>query len=185
MLLFGPIYLLLIINRFVEGKASKKERRGVLLTNLGILTLAAFMIYLIGIKAYLLIQLPITFFAGMVGIWLFYVQHQFEDVYWERHNNWDYEKAAIVGSSFYKLPKVLQWFSGNIGFHHVHHLSSKIPNYYLQRCHELIPTLSAVAPLTLKTSLKSLRFRLWDEEKRRLVGFGDLISDQQGGSDNQ
>jgi omega-6 fatty acid desaturase (delta-12 desaturase) len=174
MLLIGPIYLFLISNRFVEGKANKKERRGVLYTNLGIFAFVTSMIYLIGFKAYLLIQFPITFFAGVAGIWLFYVQHQFEDAYWERHDDWDYEKAAIVGSSFYKLPKILQWFTGNIGFHHVHHLSSKIPNYYLERCHNLIPSLSAVPPLTLRGSLKSVRFRLWDEEKGRLVGFADI-----------
>jgi omega-6 fatty acid desaturase (delta-12 desaturase) len=102
------------------------------------------------------------------------VQHQFEGVYWERGGNWDYTTAALQGSSFYKLPRVLQWFSGNIGFHHLHHLSSRIPNYHLEKCHEADPLFQSVPSVTLFASLKSLTFRLWDEQRRRLVGYGYL-----------
>ena len=109
--------------------------------------------------------------AGSAGLWLFYVQHQFEGVYWERSEDWDYATAALKGSSFYKLPKVLQWFSGNIGFHHIHHLSPRIPNYHLEKCHRAEPLFQTVKPVTLFGSLKSLTFRLWDEQRRRLVGY--------------
>jgi len=102
------------------------------------------------------------------------VQHQFEGVYWERRPDWDYTAAALQGSSFYKLPKVLQWFTGNIGFHHIHHLSPRIPNYHLERCHKAEPVFQSVPPVTLFSSLKSLTFRLWDEQRRKLVGYGRL-----------
>jgi len=127
-----------------------------------------------GILPYLVIQLMIVMVGGGVGIWMFYVQHQFEDVYWERDENWDFTTAALRGSSFYKLPKVLQWFSGNIGFHHIHHLSSRIPNYNLESCHQADPMFAQVKPITLRSSLKSLTFRLWDEQRGRLVGFRHL-----------
>jgi acyl-lipid omega-6 desaturase (Delta-12 desaturase) len=107
-------------------------------------------------------------------VWLFYVQHQFEDVYWERADQWDYTAAALQGSSFYKLPKILQWFSGNIGFHHIHHLSSRIPNYNLERCHKAHPLFQSVKPVTLFSSLKSFTFRLWDEQNKKLIGFRRL-----------
>jgi omega-6 fatty acid desaturase (delta-12 desaturase) len=109
--------------------------------------------------------------AGATGIWLFYIQHQFEDAYWERAEQWDYTAAALRGSSYYKLPRVLQWLSGNIGFHHIHHLSPSIPNYNLQRCHEADPVFQLVKPITLLTSLKSLKFRFWDEPAKKLVGY--------------
>jgi omega-6 fatty acid desaturase (delta-12 desaturase) len=124
--------------------------------------------------AYVVIQLTIVMVGGALGIWMFYVQHQFEDVYWERDENWDFTAAALQGSSFYKLPKILQWFSGNIGFHHIHHLSPRIPNYNLERCHRADPLFQEVKPLTLFSSLKSLTFRLWDEQRGRLVGFRHL-----------
>src|SRR5438477_12985517 len=109
--------------------------------------------------------------AGSAGVWLFYVQHQFEGVYWERAEEWDYATAALQGSSFYKLPKVLQWFSGSIGFHHIHHLSPRIPNYHLEKCHNAEPLFQTVKPVTLFSSFKSLTFRLWDEQKRKMVGY--------------
>ena len=171
MLLIGPVYLFLIYNRFVIGKATARERYYVYSTNLGILFLVIISSALIGIKAYLMIQLPIIIIAGIAGVWLFYVQHQFEGVYWARHENWNFQHAALEGSSFYKLPKLLQWFSGNIGFHHVHHLSSRIPNYNLELCHKEIPEFQNVKPLTLLASLKSIKYRLWDEENNKLVGF--------------
>jgi omega-6 fatty acid desaturase (delta-12 desaturase) len=127
-----------------------------------------------GWKAYLLIQLIVIMVAGGLGVWMFYVQHQFEDVYWERGGEWDYFTAAIDGSSFYKLPKIFQWFSGNIGFHHIHHLSARIPNYNLEKCHKAHPLFQTVKPITLFSSLKSFKFRLWDESNKRLIGFGQL-----------
>ena len=127
-----------------------------------------------GIKAYVLIQLMIMTVAGAAGVWLFYVQHQFDGAYWERSGEWDYVTAALKGSSFYKLPKVLQWFSGNIGFHHIHHLSARIPNYHLEKCHKAEPLFQTVKPVTLVGSFKSFTYRLWDEQKRRLVGYSHL-----------
>jgi omega-6 fatty acid desaturase (delta-12 desaturase) len=130
--------------------------------------------WIFGIVPYLLIQSTVMMVAGAAGVWLFYVQHQFEDVYWERGDNWNYTAAALQGSSYYKLPRILQWFSGNIGFHHIHHLSPRIPNYNLQKCHESDPLFQQVKPLTLASSLKSLAFRLWDEEGKKLVGYARM-----------
>ena len=127
-----------------------------------------------GIQTYLLLQLGIIGMAATAGVWLFYVQHQFEGVYCERGQERDYAMAALKGSSFYKLPKVLQWFSGNIGFHHIHHLSPAIPNYNLEKCHNAEPLFQTVKPVTLFRSFKSFTFRLWDEQRHRLVGFGHL-----------
>jgi omega-6 fatty acid desaturase (delta-12 desaturase) len=124
-----------------------------------------------GLVPYLLIQLTVTMMGGAAGVWLFYVQHQFEDAYWERREDWDYTAAALQGSSFYELPRILQWLSGNIGFHHIHHLSSRIPNYNLERCHQSSPLFQGVKAVTLFSSFGATRFRLWDERLRRLVGF--------------
>ncbi len=136
--------------------------------------MAAGLSLIFGFKAYLVIQLTMMLVAGSAGVWLFYVQHQFEGVYWRRHEQWGYLAAALHGSSFYKLPKILQWFSGNIGFHHIHHLSPRIPNYNLERCHKAEPLFQTVPPVTLFSSLKSFNFRLWDEKRHRLVGFRHL-----------
>jgi acyl-lipid omega-6 desaturase (Delta-12 desaturase) len=172
--LVAPLYLFLIKQRLPSGNASKRERYSVYWMNLAILAMAAVLSFTFGLKAYLLIQSIVLMVAGASGIWLFYVQHQFEDVYWDRGEDWDYTRAALEGSSFYKLPKILQWFSGNIGFHHIHHLSSRIPNYNLERCHKADPLFQRVQPVTLLGSFKSLTFRLWDEQRRKLVGFGHL-----------
>jgi acyl-lipid omega-6 desaturase (Delta-12 desaturase) len=185
-ILFGvaPFFLFLIKMRFPAAKAARRERHSVAWTNLAIVGLAAGLSWLFGFKAYLLLQLLVLMVAGSAGLWLFYVQHQFEGVYWERSGDWDYCTAALKGSSFYKLPKVLQWFSGNIGFHHIHHLSPRIPNYHLEKCHQAEPLFQTVKPVTLFASLKSLTFRLWDEQRQRLVGYGALraIRKQQGES---
>ncbi|MBN1119449.1 MAG: fatty acid desaturase [Anaerolineae bacterium] len=170
MFLLGPIYVFLISQRFAGRKASKKDRMSVIYTNLGIAVLAVALGLLMGFKEYLLIQLPIIWLGGMLGVWLFYVQHQFEGIYWERHDNWDFYTAAVEGCSYYKLPKILQWFTGNIGIHHIHHLSPRIPNYNLQACLDANPAFQ-VEPVTLITSLKSMQYRLYDEANRRLVGF--------------
>lgn len=170
----APLFLFLVRERFPTPKAPTRERYSVYLNNLALGIVAAGLIWLFGLKAYLIIQIGVIMVAGSAGVWMFYVQHQFEGVYWERNEEWDFVKAALQGSSFYKLPKILQWFSGNIGFHHIHHLSSRIPNYNLERCHKAEPLFQTVKPITLFASFKSFTFRLWDEQRRRLVGFGHL-----------
>jgi omega-6 fatty acid desaturase (delta-12 desaturase) len=168
-----PFYIFILAQRLHSGIAPSRERRSVHLTNLAIALAALSMSALVGLKAFLLIQLTVSTIAGGAGIWLFYVQHQFEGAYWQRANNWNYTAAALEGSSFYKLPRILQWFSGNIGFHHVHHLSPRIPNYNLQRCHEAnsLSLFRRITPITLIASMKSLTFRLWDETRQMYVGF--------------
>jgi len=169
--LIAPLYVFVIHHRFSSSAASPRERRSVRRTNLALLAGMLVMSSLIGLKSFLEIQLTVTALAGALGLWLFYVQHQFEGAYWERSKDWDYTQAALQGSSFYKLPRVLQWFTGNIGYHHVHHLSPRIPNYFLQKCHEAQPQFREVRPVTLLTSLKSLTFRLWDEQRKMYVGY--------------
>jgi omega-6 fatty acid desaturase (delta-12 desaturase) len=170
----APMFLFLIKQRLPSAKAPRRERRSVYWTNLAVLAMAAGLACLLGLKTYVLLQLGLLAVAGSAGVWLFYVQHQFEGVYWERREEWDYCTAALKGSSFYKLPKVLQWFSGSIGFHHIHHLSPRIPNYNLEKCHRAEPLFQTVKPVTLCSSFKSLTFRLWDEQRRKLVGFRAL-----------
>ncbi len=170
----GPLLVFLIQQRFPNAKASPLARRSVYWTNLAILGVAAALSLIMGVKAYLMIQLTVTMVASSAGVWLFYVQHQFEGVYWQRSDQWDYTAAAMQGSSFYKLPRILQWFTGSIGFHHLHHLSPRIPNYNLEKCHEAEPLFQSVPSITLLASFKSLTFRLWDEQRRKLVGFGHL-----------
>ncbi|MBM7552108.1 fatty acid desaturase [Thalassobacillus pellis] len=171
---FGPLYLFFFTNRHNRKDAKKKERRNTHLTNLAIVIIYSLMIWLIGWKAFLLIQGPVLYISGMLGIWLFYVQHQFEDSYFEEEDEWDFVKAAVDGSSFYKLPKVLQWISGSIGYHHVHHLSPKVPNYHLEKAHESTPPLEKATTITLSTSLESIRFRLYDEKNKKFVSFKEV-----------
>ncbi len=169
--ILGPLFLFLIHQRFPSPRAKDKDRASVLWMNVALALMVAGMSWLFGFKAYVMMQLPVTMFAGMAGIWMFYVQHQYEDVYWEHREDWDYTTAALEGSSYYKLPKVLQWCTGNIGFHHIHHLSSRIPNYHLERCHYSHPLFHSVKPITLLSSLKCINLRLWDEEARQLITF--------------
>ena len=166
----GPLLTFLILHRLPSKKFGKRERNSIHWTNLAIVLLALIMSWAIGFKNYLLIQLPVIWVASTAGVWLFYVQHQFEGVYWERAQEWDFVKAGLEGSSFYQLPKVLQWFSGSIGFHHIHHLSPRIPNYLLEKCHRE-NKIFQVKPINFWSSFKSLTFRLWDEKKRQLVNF--------------
>ncbi len=140
-------------------------------TNLAIVGWMGGLGLLIGFGPLALILTPVIVIASGVGTWLFYVQHQFERTYWEHTPQWDYTLAAMHGSSYYKLPRVLQWFTGNIGFHHIHHLSPRIPNYHLEACHEQNPALQRVVHLTIKSSLSTIWLALWDEEQRRLVTF--------------
>ncbi len=170
----APIFVFVILQRFPSPRASPRERQSVLWMNLALLGVVLVMGWVFGTGTYLLLQLVAFMVSGSAGLWLFYVQHQFEDVYWERGEDWDYVAAALQGSSFYKLPRILQWFSGNIGFHHIHHLSPRIPNYHLQKCHEADPVFRQIRPLTLLSSLRSLAFRLWDEPAGRLVGYARM-----------
>ncbi|MEM1294101.1 MAG: fatty acid desaturase [Verrucomicrobiota bacterium] len=168
---FAPIYLFLLRERFPSPKAGIPQRNSVYFTNIALLCIAMVMSLTFGLWTYLLLQFIVIAVAAASGVWLFYVQHQFEDAYWEHSEEWDYTEAAIKGSSFYKLPKVLQWFSGNIGFHHIHHLSPSIPNYNLERCHDSDPLFKNVKPLTFFKSFKSMTYRLWDEAGKKLITF--------------
>jgi len=170
----APLVLFLIRERFPSPNASVRARRSAWATNFALLGITAGLIAIFGFFPWLIIQLITMAVAGSGGVWLFYVQHQFEEAYWERGEDWNYTEAAMHGSSFYKLPKVLQWFSGNIGFHHIHHLSPKIPNYNLERCHRSDPMFQAVQPMTLVSSLKTISLRLWDEKAGKLIGFRQL-----------
>jgi omega-6 fatty acid desaturase (delta-12 desaturase) len=174
LLVLAPLVLFLFLNRVPNSRAPLRERLSVHWTNLAIVVIGGALSWVFGFQEYLIIQLTVIMVAGSAGVWLFYVQHQFEGVYWERNEDWDYAAAALQGSSFYKLPRVLQWFSGNIGFHHIHHLSPRIPNYHLEKCHRSEALFQTVKPVTLVGSLKSLTFRLWDEQRNRLVGYRHL-----------
>lgn len=176
----GPLLQLVGIERVPTRQDTPRERRSVWWMNLAILCMAAGLGLAIGFANYLLIQLIIIMVAGSAGVWLFYVQHQFAGTYWARSGEWDYTNAALQGSSYYQLPKVLQWFSGNIGFHHIHHLNPSIPNYYLERCHLANPLFRELQPLTLLASLKSLPLRLWDESGQRLVGYRQIYRSRSG-----
>ncbi len=178
--LFGvaPAFNFLLVQRFPLGaRASWRtgEKRSVWLTNAAIAVLLTGSSLLIGVVPTFVIGLPVILLAASAGTWLFYVQHQFERTYWEHTPTWDYTLAALHGSSYYSLPRVLQWFSGNIGFHHIHHLSPRIPNYNLERCHRENPTLQRVTKLTLVGSFRTVALALWDEDRRRLVTFREAL----------
>lgn len=178
----GPIYMFLIEHRLPLPRYGKRETLSVLWTNLGIAAVAIAISLVIGFKAYVMLQLPILLMGGSAGIWMFYVQHQFEDPYWERSENWDYVASALLGASYYQLPKVLQWFTGNIGFHHVHHLSPRIPNYNLEPAHENIPAIKKWARvIRFGQDVRTTRLKLWDETVKRMVGFVQKHSAQQPG----
>ena len=176
LLALGPIYPFLLKHRLpVELMDSGKEVWiSAMSTNVAIAGIVVGMSSLIGLQSFLLIQLPITLLASSIGIWLFYVQHQFEDTYWDRQDDWSFHSGAMQGSTHFDLPAPLRWFTANIGIHHVHHLASRIPSY---RLHEVLkdhPKLRNVGRLTLRDSFRCFRLALWDEEQRRLVGFRDV-----------
>jgi acyl-lipid omega-6 desaturase (Delta-12 desaturase) len=174
--LFGPgaALLFLFFQRFSTKSAGKKERHSVVLTNLALLIVIAVASLTIGFQTYVLIQLPIILIGGTLGLWLFYVQHQFENVYWVRHEVLEPLRVALEGSSYFKLPKILQWFTGNIGLHHIHHVRPSIPNYHLQQCCAEIPAFQEVKPITIRTSFRSLRLSLYDEEQKKMISFRAL-----------
>ncbi len=171
----GPLVMFLLANRLPSPRFGRKETLSVLWANLGIAGLALAISLIIGFKAYVMIQLPVIWIAGTVGIWLFYVQHQFEDMYWAANDQWDYISSALQGASYYRLPRLLQWFTGNIGFHHIHHLNPRIPNYELENCYTANPTLqSCVKTIPFGKAYPCLFLNLWDERQQKMIAFKDL-----------
>lgn len=167
----GAVFTFLFSNRLPSRRVKRKERMGVIFTNLLIIVEVLIAQHFIGWRTFLLVQLPVLLLAGGAGIWLFYVQHQFIGGYWARKDEWEPLRAAMEGSSFYNLPAVLRWFSGNIGYHHVHHLGPRIPNYNLKKCYHAVSALQNKIPLTIMTSFACVRLKLWDEKRRGMVAF--------------
>jgi omega-6 fatty acid desaturase (delta-12 desaturase) len=169
----GPIFALLILPRIVSRSAPARVRRSVLSTDVVVAARLGALCWLIGWRQYLLVQAPIVMLAGSIGIWLFYVQHQFEGVYWENTDQWSYAEAALSGSSYLKLPRLLRFFTGNIGLHHVHHLNPRIPNYNLQRAHDENEIFHDVPTLSFADGIHAVRLKLYDEHSGRLVTFAE------------
>jgi acyl-lipid omega-6 desaturase (Delta-12 desaturase) len=169
MFILGPFLSFVIMNRIPSRDASAARIRSVILTNLALAVIIVAIGLTAGFKAFLMVQLPILLVGGPAGVWLFYVQHQFDPSYWARSEEWESMDAAMRGSSYYKLPRVLQWISGNIGFHHVHHLRPRIPNYNLEQCLRETPELQLPDPLLLWPSLLSVRLKVWDESHKLLL----------------
>jgi omega-6 fatty acid desaturase (delta-12 desaturase) len=169
----GPLFAMVILPRIPSRSQRPRIRNSIILTDIALVVVIGALCWLIGWQEYLLIQAPTAMIAGSIGVWLFYVQHQFEDTYWQDSDSWSYADAALQGSSYLKLPKVLQFFTANIGLHHVHHLSARIPNYNLQRAHDQNPICHDVPTLSLWDGLKTVRLKLWDEKRGRLVTFAE------------
>jgi omega-6 fatty acid desaturase (delta-12 desaturase) len=178
----GAVIHFFILHRLptIVPRTWTKERRSIFWTDVGLLTLVMVMGLTVGFKEFLLVHLPFTLMACSIGVWLFYVQHQFEPTYWEHDERWQYEAAALEGSSYYRLPKFLQWLTGNIGLHHVHHLNARIPNYRLQEVFDKHPELQKVTTITLWQSIRCVRLTLWDEQKRKLVRFREAVRREEG-----
>ncbi|WP_448206917.1 fatty acid desaturase [Azospirillum sp. sgz302134] len=172
----GPTFLFLWKFRFPLGDQVRdaKAWASVLTTNAMILGILALLASVFGLGPVLKVWLPVVLIAATIGIWMFYVQHQFETVYWRHEPEWDFHEAAIQGCSFYDLPGWLHWMTAYVGYHHVHHLASRVPSYRLRDCHRSVPELQAVRAISLKDSLKTVRLALFDEDARRLIGFRDL-----------
>lgn len=170
----APIFLFTVSNRFTKKYMSLKEKMYVHLSTLSIAAAVTGLILLIGWKTFLLIQIPVLLIAAGHGVWLFYVQHQFRHVLWTSSDNWNYKTVALRGSSLFKLPWLLNWFTGNIGYHHIHHLSPLIPNYNLKRCHDENSIFQDIKPVTFFSAFESLFLRLWDEKRQLLVRFSEI-----------
>jgi len=173
----GAMFHFVVLQRFpqrVPRSLRRREWRSVLVTDIGIILLGGTMIALAGWQRVLLVQLPITAFSGAIGMWLFFVQHQFADAYWKRQPQWSFHAASLHGSTHYDLPRILHWFTGNIGFHHVHHLNSRIPNYRLEQCLSHVPALREAPKLNLRQSFRCASLALWDEQRSMLVAFADV-----------
>lgn len=168
----GPIFMFLIMHRLNFPHYGKKERRSVLWTNLAIVVIAVLMSLLVGWIEYLTLQLAVMWLAGGFGIWMFYLQHQFEETYWERDQEWNYVSSALLGASYYRLPRILQWFTGNIGFHHIHHLSPRIPNYFLDKAHDNSPLIQRwTYKIDFLEGWKTVGMKLWNESRKTMEGF--------------
>ena len=176
MLGLGPVWALMLEPRLVPGWARARFAARILATDVALVAIVGGLCAWLGWRAFLAVQMPTAMLAGAAGVWLFYVQHQFEDVYWERKEHWSHVDSALRGSSYLKLPKVLQFFTGNIGLHHVHHLSARIPNYNLQRAHDENPIFHDVPTLSLWDGIRVLRLKLFDEQRGRLVTFAQARS---------
>jgi acyl-lipid omega-6 desaturase (Delta-12 desaturase) len=172
MFVIGPVWVLLIGQRLITRDMRPRLRHSVLGTDLALALVVSGLCWLVGWKAFLLVQGPPVVLAGAAGIWLFYVQHQFEDAYWQTSDTWSFDEAALHGSSHLELPRILRFFTGNIGLHHIHHLSARIPNYNLQAAHET-GGLESVTTLTLRDGIRAVRLKLWDPDQHRLVTFRD------------
>jgi omega-6 fatty acid desaturase (delta-12 desaturase) len=178
MFLFGASYLFILRQRFTNRipRGWRRERRSVHATNFAIAAMILLAWCTIGLPTFLMVHLPIVMLGAATGSWLFFVQHQFEDAYWQPHASWEFTRSALEGSSYYRLPRVLQWFTGNIGFHHIHHLDSRIPNYNLPACYEAEPGLQQAVTLGIRDSLRCTAMKLWDERRQRMVTFADIES---------
>ena len=176
----GPLWVVLLEPRIVSWSAPRRLRRSTLGTDLALAVLIAALCWLLGWTGFLIVQLPALLVTGSVGIWLFYVQHQFEDTYWQSSESWSYDDAALKGSSYLKLPRILQFLTGNIGLHHVHHLSARIPNYNLQAAHDENAALHTVPTISLREGLRATRLKLWDERQGKLVGFAAARASRAG-----
>ena len=176
----GPAYLFILKQRLPIGmfRGGWQPWLSTMATNFGIALIVAVLIWFIGVRAFLLVHLPIMLIAGSVGVWLFYIQHQFDPTFWARENEWTFQEAALHGSSHYDLPAIARWFTANIGIHHVHHLCSRIPYYRLPKALRDYPELKGVSRLTLLQSFRCVRFVLWDESGRRLISFRDMTACQ-------
>ena len=169
----GPVVAMIVGPRIPARNARPRMRRSVIGTDIALAVLVGGLCWLMGWREYVMVALPPALLAGAAGIWLFYVQHQFEDAYWQSTSDWNYADAALRGSSYLKLAKPLQFFTGNIGLHHIHHLNARIPNYNLQRAHDENPLFQGVPTLSLWQALRAVRLKLWDEDRARLVTFAD------------
>lgn len=167
----GPIWAMILAPRFVSRRERRWIRRSVWRTNLSLAAAIGLLCWLLGWESFLLVEMPSALLAGSIGVWLFFIQHQFEDAYWQNADSWSYDHAALKGSSYLMLPKVLQFFTGNIGLHHVHHLSTRIPNYNLQRAHDAYPVFAQVPTLSVWDGIRCVKLKLWDERQGRLVTF--------------
>lgn len=176
MFVFGPVLMFTVLHRApfaLKHARTKAGRQSIIRTDIAALVITVAMVLIFGLVPYFAVYLPVIWVSATVGVWMFFVQHQFEDAYWSQDPDWDYADAALKGSSYYKLPKVLQWFSGNIGLHHIHHLSPRIPNYLLQKCHDENPEFQEVVTLTLMDSVRIVasNLALWDGEQEKLISF--------------
>jgi omega-6 fatty acid desaturase (delta-12 desaturase) len=169
----GPIWSLMIGPRLSSRDKRRRLRNSIIITNLVLAVAVTALCLLFGVTTFLLVQILPAYLAGMAGVWLFYVQHQFEDVYWEHSDRWSYDDAALEGSSYFKLPKVLQFFTGNIGLHHVHHLNARVPNYNLQAAHDENEVFASVPVLTIRESLRCPRLKLIDADTGRLLTWAE------------